>query len=88
MPRQAHQGPPSRCVAKTIDREDLGNDPALKDNAGRVARIDEIEAVTKHDVIDIAQKFEHYGIEAVVYTDIGRDGMLSGVNIGKAIVAI
>jgi formyl-CoA transferase len=28
---------------KTIDREDLGNDPALKDNAGRVARIDEID---------------------------------------------
>ncbi len=30
-------------LMKTIDREDLGNDPALKDNAGRVARIDEID---------------------------------------------
>ena len=30
-------------LMKTIDREDLGNDPALKDNAGRVVRIDEID---------------------------------------------
>ncbi len=26
-------------------------------------------------------KFEDYGVEAIVYTDIGRDGMLSGINI-------
>jgi phosphoribosylformimino-5-aminoimidazole carboxamide ribotide isomerase len=32
-------------------------------------------------VIDLAKKFEGYGVEAIVYTDIGRDGMLSGVNI-------
>jgi len=31
--------------------------------------------------VDLAKKFEGYGVEAVVYTDIGRDGMLSGVNI-------
>ena len=30
-------------LMKTIDRDDLGNDPALKDNAGRVARIAEID---------------------------------------------
>ena len=30
-------------LMKTIDREDLGHDPALKDNAGRVARIEEID---------------------------------------------
>jgi formyl-CoA transferase len=30
-------------LMKTIDRDDLGNDPALKDNAGRVARIEEID---------------------------------------------
>ena len=34
-----------------------------------------------HDVIDLAQKFQDYGIEAVIYTDIGRDGMMTGVNI-------
>lgn len=37
--------------------------------------------ITGHDVIDLAKKFEGYGVEAVIYTDIGRDGMLSGVNI-------
>ncbi|GHD61905.1 1-(5-phosphoribosyl)-5-[(5-phosphoribosylamino)methylideneamino]imidazole-4-carboxamide isomerase [Jeongeupia chitinilytica] len=37
--------------------------------------------VTDHDVIDLAQRFEGYGVESVIYTDIGRDGMLSGVNI-------
>ena len=33
------------------------------------------------DVVDLAKKFEDYGVEGVIYTDIGRDGMLSGVNI-------
>ena len=37
--------------------------------------------VTHHEVVDLAKRFEGYGVEAVVYTDIGRDGMLSGVNI-------
>lgn len=37
--------------------------------------------VTGHDVVDLAKKFEDYGVEAIIYTDIGRDGMLSGVNI-------
>jgi phosphoribosylformimino-5-aminoimidazole carboxamide ribotide isomerase len=37
--------------------------------------------VTDHDVIDLAKRFQGYGVESVIYTDIGRDGMLSGVNI-------
>ena len=37
--------------------------------------------LTGHDVVDLAKKFEDYGVEAIIYTDIGRDGMLSGVNI-------
>lgn len=37
--------------------------------------------LTGHDVIDLARKFEDYGVEAVIYTDIGRDGMLTGVNV-------
>ncbi|MFA5081476.1 MAG: 1-(5-phosphoribosyl)-5-[(5-phosphoribosylamino)methylideneamino]imidazole-4-carboxamide isomerase [Hydrogenophilaceae bacterium] len=37
--------------------------------------------VTHHEVVDLAKRFEGYGVEAVVYTDIGRDGMLSGVNV-------
>jgi len=47
---------------------------------GKVA-VDGWSKVTGHDVIDLALKFEGYGVEAVIYTDIGRDGMLSGVNI-------
>lgn len=37
--------------------------------------------LTRHDVIDLGKKFEDYGVEAIIYTDIGRDGMLSGINI-------
>jgi phosphoribosylformimino-5-aminoimidazole carboxamide ribotide isomerase len=37
--------------------------------------------LTGHDVIDLAQKFEDYGVDAILYTDIGRDGMMTGVNI-------
>ncbi len=47
---------------------------------GKVA-VDGWSKLTGHDVIDLAKKFEGYGAEAVIYTDIGRDGMLSGVNI-------
>lgn len=47
---------------------------------GKVA-VDGWSKLTGHDVIDLARKFEGYGVEAIVYTDIGRDGMLSGVNI-------
>jgi len=37
--------------------------------------------LTGHDAGDLAKRFEGYGVEAIIYTDIGRDGMLSGVNI-------
>ena len=47
---------------------------------GKVA-VDGWSKVTGHDVVDLAKKFEDYGVEAIIYTDIGRDGMLSGVNI-------
>jgi len=47
---------------------------------GRVAT-DGWSKLTKHSVTDLAKKFEDYGCEAIIYTDIGRDGMLSGVNV-------
>jgi phosphoribosylformimino-5-aminoimidazole carboxamide ribotide isomerase len=47
---------------------------------GKVAT-DGWSKLTGHDVIDLARKFEDYGVEAILYTDIGRDGMMSGVNI-------
>ena len=37
--------------------------------------------LSKHDVIDMAQIFERDGVEAIVYTDISRDGMMQGVNV-------
>ena len=41
--------------------------------------------MTGHDVIDLARKFEDYGVEAVIYTDIGRDGMLTGINVDATV---
>ena len=37
--------------------------------------------ITGHDVADLAKKFEDYGVNSIIYTDIGRDGMLQGINI-------
>ncbi len=51
---------------------------------GKVAT-DGWSKLTGHEVIDIARKFEDYGVEAVIYTDIGRDGMLTGINIDATV---
>jgi phosphoribosylformimino-5-aminoimidazole carboxamide ribotide isomerase len=53
---------------------------ALDAKGGKVAT-DGWSKLTGHDVVDLAKKFEDYGVDAILYTDIGRDGMLSGVNI-------
>jgi phosphoribosylformimino-5-aminoimidazole carboxamide ribotide isomerase len=47
---------------------------------GKVA-VEGWSKMTGHDVVDLARKFEEYGVEAIIYTDIGRDGMMSGINI-------
>ncbi len=47
---------------------------------GKVA-VDGWSKMTGHDVVDLAKKYEDYGVEALVYTDIGRDGMMTGINI-------
>jgi phosphoribosylformimino-5-aminoimidazole carboxamide ribotide isomerase len=47
---------------------------------GKVA-VEGWSKMTGHDVVDLAKKYEDYGVEALVYTDIGRDGMMSGVNV-------
>jgi phosphoribosylformimino-5-aminoimidazole carboxamide ribotide isomerase len=59
---------------------------ALDAKDGKVA-VDGWSKMTGHDVVDLARKFQDYGVEAVIYTDIGRDGMLTGVNI-EATVAL
>ncbi|MBV8503646.1 MAG: 1-(5-phosphoribosyl)-5-[(5-phosphoribosylamino)methylideneamino]imidazole-4-carboxamide isomerase [Paucibacter sp.] len=51
---------------------------------GKVAT-DGWSKLTGHEVIDLAKKFEDYGIEGVIYTDIGRDGMLSGINVDATV---
>ena len=37
--------------------------------------------LSHHDAIDMAQRFEEDGVAAIIFTDIGRDGMLNSVNI-------
>ncbi len=53
---------------------------ALDAKDGKVAT-DGWSKLTGHDVIDLAKRFQDYGVEAVLYTDIGRDGMMGGVNV-------
>ena len=36
---------------------------------------------TGHSATDLAKKFEGYGVDAILYTDISRDGMLTGCNV-------
>ena len=47
---------------------------------GKVAT-DGWSKLTGHEVVDLAKKFEDWGVESIIYTDIGRDGMLSGINV-------
>jgi len=47
---------------------------------GKVA-IDGWSKLSKHNVIDLAQKYESDGVEAIIYTDIARDGMMQGENV-------
>lgn len=43
--------------------------------------VDGWATLTEHRVEDLARRFEQSGVSALVYTDIGRDGMLSGPNL-------
>ena len=47
---------------------------------GKVAT-DGWSKLTGHEVTTLARKYEDLGVESIIYTDIGRDGMLSGINI-------
>ncbi len=51
---------------------------------GKVA-IDGWSKLSRHDVIDMAQHFVDDGVNSIIYTDIGRDGMMSGVNIESTV---
>jgi len=51
---------------------------------GKVAT-DGWSKLTGHEVADLAKKFEDYGVEGIIYTDIGRDGMLTGINVDATV---
>jgi phosphoribosylformimino-5-aminoimidazole carboxamide ribotide isomerase len=57
---------------------------ALDAKDGRVAT-DGWSKLSGHDVVDLAKRFQDYGVEAVLYTDIGRDGMMTGVNVDATV---
>ena len=57
---------------------------ALDAKDGKVA-LDGWSKMTGHDVIDLAKKFQDYGVEAIIHTDISRDGMLTGLNIAATV---
>jgi len=42
---------------------------------------------SRHDAIRMAERFQQDGVEAIVYTDISRDGMMTGINV-DAVVAM
>jgi phosphoribosylformimino-5-aminoimidazole carboxamide ribotide isomerase len=51
---------------------------------GKVA-IDGWSKLSHHSAIDMARRFEQDGVAAIVFTDIGRDGMMTGVNVESTV---
>lgn len=51
---------------------------------GRVA-VDGWSKLSRHDVVDMARVFERDGVEAIIYTDISRDGMMGGVGLDSTV---
>lgn len=47
---------------------------------GRLA-VDGWSKLTRFQVDDFARRVEDFGVEAIIHTDIGRDGMLEGANV-------
>ena len=47
---------------------------------GRV-KIDGWDGDTSHTPVEIAKRYEDQGVAAIIFTDIGRDGALTGVNV-------
>lgn len=51
---------------------------------GKVA-VDGWSKLSHHDVIDLAQQFQNEGVSAIVFTDISRDGMMTGINVKSTV---
>jgi len=56
----------------------------LDANDGKVA-INGWAEESDFNVIELAQKFENDGVDAIIYTDISRDGMMQGVNVESTV---
>ncbi len=41
--------------------------------------------LSHHDATDMAERFEEDGVAAIIFTDIGRDGMLTNVNVDATV---
>lgn len=51
---------------------------------GKVA-IEGWSKLSRHDAVDIALQFEEDGVEAIIFTDIRRDGMMNGLNLDATV---
>ncbi len=56
----------------------------LDANDGKVA-INGWAEESEFDVIDLAKRYENDGVDAIIYTDISRDGMMKGVNVESTV---
>lgn len=51
---------------------------------GKVA-IEGWSKLSRHDAVDLARQFEEDGVEAIIFTDIRRDGMMNGLNLDATV---
>ncbi|MGE3771471.1 MAG: 1-(5-phosphoribosyl)-5-[(5-phosphoribosylamino)methylideneamino]imidazole-4-carboxamide isomerase [Gammaproteobacteria bacterium] len=51
---------------------------------GKVA-IEGWSKLSRHDAVDLARQFQEDGVEAIVFTDIRRDGMMNGLNLDATV---
>ncbi|HJO35538.1 MAG: 1-(5-phosphoribosyl)-5-[(5-phosphoribosylamino)methylideneamino]imidazole-4-carboxamide isomerase [Pseudomonadota bacterium] len=51
---------------------------------GKVAT-DGWSKLSNHSAVDLAQQLESDGVEAIIYTDISRDGMMGGFNLDSTV---
>ncbi len=51
---------------------------------GKVA-IEGWSKLSRHEAVDLAQQFELDGVEAIIFTDIRRDGMMNGLNLDATV---
>ena len=51
---------------------------------GKVA-IEGWSKLSRHDAVDLARHFEEDGVEAIIFTDLRRDGMMTGLNLDATV---